>query len=280
MLVRNLAIVSEIAQVSISDLTTVAAALQQQVTHDFSPIWGIDAIVSGFKSLDDVPLGYWPVIIEADIGVGGAAGVHQDNNNQPFALVQYDDGWSLTTSHETLEMLADPSGNRLQVGQSVMDGQGQVEYLVEVCDPCEDQSFAYTVNGITVSDFYTPHFFDPVQSNSVSYSFTGAITAPLQVLLNGYVSWHDPSTDTWWQETNFNGQQQFVDLSQQMNAAQGKSLRSRVDSATKFAYWKSAKKEKLSLLAATKSNAGRASGSRSKSLRKQIADLVAASKKK
>ena len=278
MLIRNVAIVSEIDQVSISDLTTVAAAMQQQVTRDFSPIWEIDAIVSGFKSLDDVPLGYWPVIIEADIGVSGAAGVHQDNNNQPFALVQFDDGWSLTTSHETLEMLADPSGNRLQVGQSVKDGQGQVEYLVEVCDPCEDQQFAYTVNGVTVSDFYTPHFFDPVQSDSVSYSFTGAVTAPLQVLFNGYLSWHDPATDTWWQETNFNGQQQFVDLSAQMNAAEGKSLRSRVDSCTKVVYWKSAPKETISMLAAFRKSAGKASSSRSKAWRKQIAELKAKKK--
>lgn len=280
MLIRNVALVSEIDQVSISDLTTVAAALQQQVTRDFSPIWGIDAIVSGFNSLDDVPLGYWPVILETDIGVGGAAGVHQDNNNQPFALVQYDDGWSLTTSHETLEMLADPSGNRLQTGQSVKDGQGQVEYLVEVCDPCEDQSFAYTINGVTVSDFYTPHFFDPVQSDSVSYSFTGAIQAPLQVLLNGYLSWHNPSDDTWWQEQMFNGQQTIVDLSAQMNAATGKTLRSRMDSITKYPYWKSAPKEKLSLLAARKTHAGKASGARAKRLRKHIADLVAASKNK
>lgn len=280
MLIRNVAIVSEIDQVTISDLTTVAAALQQQVTRDFSPIWEIDAIVSGFKSLDDVPLGYWPVIIEQDINVAGAAGVHEDNNNQPFALVQYDDGWSLTTSHETLEMLADPSGNRLQTGQSVMPGQGQVEYLVEVCDPSEDQQFAYTVNGVTVSDFYTPHFFDAVQSSSVSYSFTGAIKAPLQVLFNGYLSWHDPATDKWWQEQMFNGEQKFVDLTADMNSSKRKTLRSRMDSVgPKFAYWKSAKQEKRTMLAAHKTNAGKASSSRSKALRKHIADLVASKTK-
>jgi hypothetical protein len=278
--IQNVALVSELDQVSISDLTTVAAALQQQVTRDFSPFWEMDAIVSGFKSLDDVPLGYWPVIVEADIGISGAGGVHEDNNNQPFALVQYDAGWSLTASHETLEMLADPSGNRLQVGQSLKPDQGQVEYLVEVCDPCEDQSFAYAVNGVTASDFYTPHFFDPVMNASVSYSFTGAITAPLQVLANGYLSWHDPATDTWWQETNFNGQQQFVNITAQMKPAPGKSLRSCADRTKNFCYWKSAKKEKLAILAASREHAKKASHSRAEVWRKRIADLKAAAKKK
>jgi hypothetical protein len=274
MLIRNIAVVSEIDQVSISDLTTLAAALQQQVTRDFSPVWEIDAIVSGFKSLDDVPLGYWPVIIEADIGVKGAAGVHQDDNNQPIALVQYDASWSLTASHETLEMLADPSGNRLQVGKSLKEDQGQVEYLVEVCDPSEDQQFAYQINGLTVSDFYTPHFFDPVKNSSVMYSFTGAIKEPLQVLVNGYLSWHDPATDTWWQEQYFTGAPVIVDLSANMSKAEGKSLRSRIDSVTPFEGWKSTQQATPSMAArrpeATKPAAGRA-----KSWRNQIAAIKA-----
>jgi hypothetical protein len=274
MLIRNIAVVSEIDQVSVSDLTTVAAALQQQVTRDFSPLWEIDAIVSGFKSLDDVPLGYWPVIIEADIGMKGAAGVHQDENNQPIALVQYDASWSLTTSHETLEMLADPSGNRLQVGKSLQKDQGQVEYLVEVCDPSEDQQFAYQMNGITVSDFYTPHFFDPVKNSSVMYSFTGAIKEPLQVLVNGYLSWHDPATDTWWQEQYFTGAPVIVDLSANMSKAEGKSLRSRIDSVTRFEGWKSTQQPTLTM-AARRPEATKPSASRAKSWRNQIAAIKA-----
>jgi hypothetical protein len=55
-----------------------------------------------------------------------------------------------------------------------MADQGRVEFLVEVSDPSEAAQFGYTVNGIPVSDFYTPHYFDPVQANGVRYSQTGA----------------------------------------------------------------------------------------------------------
>ena len=88
------------------------------------------------------------------------------------------DSWSLTALHEMLEMLADPFGNRLVPGQSPKPDQGRVEFLVEVCDPSEADEFGYTVNDILVSDFYTPHFFDPVKADGVRYSFTGAITEP------------------------------------------------------------------------------------------------------
>jgi hypothetical protein len=56
------------------------------------------------------------------------------------------------------------------------------------------------VNGVLVSDFYTPHFFDPVPAPGVRYSFTGAITKPLDVLDGGYVSWWDPATNHFFQQ--------------------------------------------------------------------------------
>jgi hypothetical protein len=162
MLNRNLALVADTKKITPSQLTKIAAALQKQATRDFGPLWDVQANVSGFARLQDVPTDYWPVIVRDDIKTPGAAGVHEDKNRQPFALVQFSDAWSLTASHETLEMLADPFGNRLVAGKSPKRAQGRVNFLVEVCDPSEDQQFAYTVNGVTVSDFYTPHFFDPV----------------------------------------------------------------------------------------------------------------------
>jgi len=203
MLNRNLALVADTKKITPSQLTKVAAALQKQATRDFGPLWDIQANVSGFARLQDVPTDYWPVIVRDDIKTPGAAGVHEDKNRQPFALVQFSDAWSLTASHETLEMLADPFGNRLVAGKSPKPAQGRVNFLVEVCDPCEDQQFAYTVNGVTVSDFYTPHFFDPVSESSVRYSYTGAVKGPRTILQGGYLSWGVPETNEWFQMTWF-----------------------------------------------------------------------------
>jgi len=196
--------------VSLSELTKVGAALQKQVARDFSPLWGIHGIVSAFATPEDVPLGYWPVIVTEK--VHGAPGYHQDNSGMPFSLVQAGKSWSLIASHETLEMLADPFGKRLIAGQSPKPGQGRVEFLVEVCDPTEAAANAYTVNGILVSDFYTPRYFDPVGSRNVQYSYSGAIERPREVLAGGYLSWHDPKSDHWWQQSYFGKARKFKDL--------------------------------------------------------------------
>jgi hypothetical protein len=94
MLVRHVAVVSEVANTSFSELAKVAAAVQKQVIRDFAPLWEMQATVDAFAKLEDVPIGYWPVIVQADIGYN-AAGIH----------LEYSSGWSLTVSHEVLEML-------------------------------------------------------------------------------------------------------------------------------------------------------------------------------
>lgn len=224
MLVRQLALVSETKKVKFSALSRVGAALQKQATRDLAPIWQVKATVDSFANLDDIPVGYWPIIITEE-DLGDAAGIHEDNEGQPFALVGFADGWALTASHEVCEMLVDPFGNRITAGPSPKKGQGRVEFLVEICDPSEDTPYAYRVNGIVVSDFYTPNYFDPVAAAGVRYSFTGAIKAPRQVLKGGYLSWHDPVTDHWFQETFFSGtKSKFRDIGK-IDAQSSENLR-------------------------------------------------------
>jgi len=166
-LTANVALLSDTPVVDFSQVSIVAAALNKQVTRDFGPLWEVGATVSGFDTLESVPVDYWPVIIRDDINQPGAAGYHTDDNGQPFSLVQADDSWALTSSHEALEMLADPFGNRTIAGSpppaspDPISQFDRVIYLVEVCDPCESEQLAYTVNGVTVSDFITPHYYDP-----------------------------------------------------------------------------------------------------------------------
>jgi hypothetical protein len=232
-LTHQLALVSESTQAQMGDLMKVSAALQKQATRDLSSIWDIAATVDPFEKLEDVPIGYWPMIVMDDIGVAGAAGIHQDKDGQPFALISSAsdlDSWSLTASHEALEMLVDPFGNRVMAGDSPQEGQGRVSFLVEVCDPSEAADFAYSSNGVLVSDFYTPNFFDPVVAPGVRYSFTGAVTEPRQVLRGGYLSWEDPVSSHWWQEVWFDAQPTFRDIGP-LDQSAG-SLRTQIDRLT------------------------------------------------
>jgi hypothetical protein len=146
----TVALVAATQRIEFGAVTAVAAALQKQVIEDFQPIWDRTATVVPVQSINQIPHYAWPVImVDKPLG-DDALGYHLDQNNRPYALVEATASWTLTASHETLEMLADPSGNRKQLG-STLDStkfSGDVQYLMEVCDPCEAPQFSYTKNGI------------------------------------------------------------------------------------------------------------------------------------
>jgi hypothetical protein len=231
MLLKHIALVSLSKKVSASQLSQTAAALQKQAARDLGPIWGISATVDSFPTMKSIPMGYWPIIVSEDIKDPDAAGFHTDKNHQPYSLVLMEDDWQLTCSHEMCEMLVDPYGNRMATAGSPKSSQGKVHFLVEVCDPCEDAAFAYSVNGILMSDFYTPNYFDPQPVPGVRYSFTGAIKKPVQILKNGYISWQDPVSRKWFQSTFFGTKPVVRELKEMQ--ARGESLRAQMDRLTK-----------------------------------------------
>jgi hypothetical protein len=197
-------------------LLNVAAALQTQLTDDLGPVWGVAGFVSPFPKLEYVPPGYLPLVIVNQDLPGDHHGFHFAMGGLPFALIRYSETleeWSVPASHELLEMVCDPFGTRTVLGPSladekhdalkdqdpstadslVVDGedtyarQGQVEYLVEVCDPCEQST--YEINGVTVSDFVTPAYYGVAVTPGALYSRTGAIEHPRQLLADGDISW-------------------------------------------------------------------------------------------
>jgi hypothetical protein len=174
--------------VSVGDeeLAKVTAALQVQVTRDFAPIWGITATVSAFRQLQHVPPGFMPLVIVASVP-DGHHGVHYSAGSHPVALVRMGDGWSQMASHEVLELIVDPWGNRTMPGRSNSPNEGQVEYLLEICDPCQTQW--YLIDGVMVSDFVTPEFYVTSYATGLRYSFLGRVQAPRTPLEHGYITW-------------------------------------------------------------------------------------------
>lgn len=210
--VAHIALVPKGQRVDMSEVASVAAAISIQIVRDFAPIWGISATVSAFTKPNDVPVGYWPIYVEESSQMpSGVRGLHLDNRKQPYAVVEFGDHWSLSASHECLEMLVDPSGNRLQASPlleaAVQQGLAlhQVQYVVGICDPVEDAQYGYQINGHLMSDFFTPHFYGPATCNGLRYDYVGALSGPLEVLENGSISWLDPVTGDVLQLQNFMG---------------------------------------------------------------------------
>jgi hypothetical protein len=182
--------------VPLRQLQQIAAAVQQQVDNDFAPVWGVRADISALAAGQAIPPGAWPVkIIDS---LSGAGGVHLDNQGQPYAEAVNGPHLSVAISHEILEMLVDPWGNRFTQGPDIDPNfQGRkVFYLIEVGDPCEVTS--YPVNGVQVSDFVFPSFYDP--NGKARYDFRKTLTGPLQVSKGCYISWIDPRDGKWHQQ--------------------------------------------------------------------------------
>jgi Cdc6-like AAA superfamily ATPase len=202
----QVALVSQAEALATAELERFAAALQEQIDRDLAKHWGVTARVSVYRTVTDVPVSEWPVIVQPEIA-RGTLGYHGDHRGQPYALVTYPQTeWTVTASHECLEMLVDPHSNRVPFGQSPKPGQGQVNFLVQVCDPC--RTISYEIDGVPLSDFVTPAYYDGSES---TLDVHGAIGRPLEVLENGMLTWREPETKHWWQLTN-DGTPDFRDL--------------------------------------------------------------------
>ena len=241
---QNIVLVDRTGEIDANLLHSAALALNEQASQHVGSVWqGVAASVSVAPSLAAVPVGAWPVFLVKKLPPG-EGGFHSDKHNQPFAKViasAGDESWTIDASHEICEMLVDPYGNRMQAseaivisGDGVADASGTYQYLVEACDPCEANAYAYQIGGIALSDFITPAFYDASLTPGRLYSYKGNITRPRGMLPGGYISYVKP--DGSWEQILWvdpNSPPQYNELG---NAARllghgGKSLREAVHTA-------------------------------------------------
>jgi hypothetical protein len=144
MSIFQVALVDKTGEINPELIQSVAAALTTQVNDDVAPFWNVRASVTYQSNPNKIPAGVWPVFLVKSLPPG-EGGFHLDEHNQPYAEViasPQNDEWTIDASHETIEMLVDPAGNRLQnsiaidvEGKQIEDTSGEFAYLVEACDP-------------------------------------------------------------------------------------------------------------------------------------------------
>lgn len=228
-----------------NDVRRAVSALNKQILRDFSPIWGVSAAVD-FTAPDAVLPGRWVIGLVDENTQTAFSAIHGWAGNLPCALVEHSLTWTISLSHECLEMLADPFGQTRVPGYSLdKDRPGRVQFLVEVCDPCQSDQHAYMVDGVLMSDFYTPNYFDPVYAPGVRYCFNGgdgekkppSILHPRNVPQGGYLTWMETDTGLWWQFDNMGS----GPVIRQVKAPDGALARMDVDRLTmrrERAFWK------------------------------------------
>jgi hypothetical protein len=118
-------------QVTDEQLQVVIRAINRQITHDFEPYWSLGATLrlegkSGAQpSKQDLAdmRGDAVIYLWDESDVADAIGYHDRNNRGiPFGFVftqvaaSLGEPWSVTLSHEALELIADPEVNLLVQG--------------------------------------------------------------------------------------------------------------------------------------------------------------------
>lgn len=177
-------------------------AFQRQVSEDFCSTWGIDATLKWFPKKTAIPKDAWLLGIFNNSDEAGALGYHDlTKTGQPlskvFAKTTIDDGglWTVTASHEILEMLADPN-----INLCAFDEKAHRLYAYEVCDAVEADALGYEIDGVTVSDFVLPGWFEPLHAvKGEKFAFKNKVREPFDLLPGGYISYYDLRGGGWQQ---------------------------------------------------------------------------------
>jgi len=98
-----------------AQVEAVLPALQKQVSDDFKPYWEQDCTLSFVPRGQPLIAGWWQIIISDNPDQAGALGYHELTSagaplGKVFAKLDLESGssWTVTLSHELLEMLVDP----------------------------------------------------------------------------------------------------------------------------------------------------------------------------
>jgi hypothetical protein len=186
-------------------------SLQKQVHRDFAPVWGVDADLVFVGRNANPQSGTWWLGVFDNSDVADALGYHDlTQDGLPIGKIfagtdlQVGASWTVTASHELLEMLGDPDINLTALVQD-SDTSGTL-FAYEVCDACEADEFGYKIDGVLVSDFVYPAWFESFRAeNSSQFDHGKQITQPFALLPGGYIGVFDIASGTGWSQRQMRG---------------------------------------------------------------------------
>jgi hypothetical protein len=132
--------------------------------------------------------------------VEDALGYHDRNaRGIPYGFVftklarQLGEPWTVTASHEALEMALDPQCNLLVQGPHPGAPDQEVLHWYEVCDAVQSQT--YVIDGVRVSNFLLPLYFTTAAEPGGRNDFLGrGPLASFGIAPGGYIGFFNPKT--------------------------------------------------------------------------------------
>ena len=198
--------------ISDEEVQAAARAINRQLQEDYRPAWGIDATLrlegQGGAQPDKQTVasmrGDAVIYLWDGSDVPGALGYHDRNNRGiPYGFVftalsaQLGEPWSVTLSHEALELVGDAYVNQLVMGPHPADPSRDVFFWYEMCDAVQAET--YEIDGVAVSNFLLPLYFTVEAEAEGRNDFLGRLHDGHPLLsfgLNpgGYIGFWDPTT--------------------------------------------------------------------------------------
>ncbi|MBI4471643.1 MAG: S8 family serine peptidase [Acidobacteria bacterium] len=207
-------IISIINKSAIPDhkLLTAIRAINRQITEDFFPYWSMGASLRLEGTTPDAPetdrledmRGDAVIYVWDTVDVQTVLGFHDRNHRGiPFGFVftelskKLDEPWSVTLSHEALELIADPEVNLLVKGPHPSDPSTEVFHWFEMCDAV--QAEGYEIDGVRVSNFILPLYFTVQDEIASRNDFLGirrgrSALKSFGVARGGYIGFFNPET--------------------------------------------------------------------------------------
>jgi hypothetical protein len=185
-------------------------AINRQINEDFEPYWSFGAMLRLEGAVGAHPnkmrlpemRGDAIIYLSDKTNVADALGYHDANfRGIPYGFVftelckKLKESWTVTLSHEALELIGDAQGNLLVQGPHPRQPDKEVFHWFEMCDAVQSQT--YQIDGVEVSNFVLPLYFTPEEQEGGRNDFLGCLNKgkglrSFGVSPGGYIGFYDP----------------------------------------------------------------------------------------
>jgi hypothetical protein len=195
-------IISVVNRSDVDDVDVLKAvrAINRQIAEDFEPYWDLGGILrlqgKGGGSDREAMRGdamihlrstganyHW---VEQAIPAGVVFTKIAEITHETFPWLH----WTNMLSHEALELIADPQLNTLVKGPHPDHESREVFHYREVCDPV--QADVYEIDGVLVSDFVLPHYYNAQGERKGRNDFLGTKLEAFRWNKDGEIGFWDP----------------------------------------------------------------------------------------
>ncbi len=199
-------------QISDEELETAIRAINRQIREDFEPYWSLGATLRLEGRSSKKPSGQGLADLRGDAiiymwsesDVPDALGYHDKNNRGiPYGFVftelsaKLGENWTVTLSHEALELIGDQEANLLVQGPHPQNPKQAVFHWYEMCDAVQAET--YKIDDVEVSNFVLPLYFtggDELggRNDFLSRAHEGKTLKSFGVNPGGYIGFFNPQT--------------------------------------------------------------------------------------